>query len=59
MTWEVLPHVPMLTCPPLDSSLESLADIAHTKDGSSVVREFLSRGTAKVSRIAQRSMTSS
>jgi pumilio family protein 6 len=32
----------------LCSSLESLADIAHTKDGASVVRELLARGTAKV-----------
>jgi pumilio family protein 6 len=31
----------------LDSSIESLADIVHTKDGSAVARELLARGVAK------------
>lgn len=31
----------------LEASLESLADILHTKDGAAVVREFIARGTAK------------
>ncbi|KAJ9125350.1 hypothetical protein QFC22_000310 [Naganishia vaughanmartiniae] len=31
----------------LESSLESLPDIIHTRDGSAVVREFLARGIAK------------
>lgn len=32
----------------IDSSLESLPDIVHTKDGSAVVRLLIARGTAKV-----------
>lgn len=36
-------------------SLESLADIIHTKDGSAVVRELLARGVAKVCRTGARS----